>query len=59
MKLLYITPASLTVQLGTMQMMAESPTININRSGSAIERSSDILVKEDNTSDTNLWDDEW
>ena len=58
MKKTYISPASLTVQLGTTQMMAESLTIN-RGSSTSIQNSGDILVKEDNTSDVNLWDNEW
>ena len=58
MKKAYITPAMLTVQLGTCKMMAESLTIS--SSGTTINSSSDILVKEQNTpTDVNLWDDEW
>ena len=58
MKKTYISPASLTVQLGTTQMMAQSLTIN-RGSSTSIQNSGDILVKEDNTSDVNLWDNEW
>ena len=47
----------MVVELGTTQMMAES--IIINRGGTSISNSSQILVKEDNTSDVNLWDEEW
>lgn len=48
----------MVVELGTMQMMAESLTIN--RGGStSISNSNQILVKEENTSDVNLWDNEW
>ncbi len=58
MKKTYISPATLTVQLGTVQMMAESLTIN-RGSSTSIQNSGDILVKEDNSSDVNLWDNEW
>ena len=58
MKKTYISHASLTVQLGTTQMMAQSLTIN-RGSSTSIQNSGDILVKEDNTSDVNLWDNEW
>ena len=47
----------LTVQLGTVHMMAES--LVINRSGATIENSNEILVKETNVSDVNLWNNEW
>ena len=47
----------LTVQLGTVHMMAESLTIASG--GATINSSSDILVKEQNTRDVNLWDSEW
>jgi len=55
MKKTYITPAALTVQLGTCKMMAESLPFGTNE----ITRSEDILVKENTVSDVNLWDDEW
>jgi len=57
MKKTYISPAMLTVQLGTVRMMAES--LAINRNGATIENSSDILVKENTASDVNLWNNEW
>ena len=57
MKKTYISPAMLTVQLGTVHMMAES--LAINRNGATIENSSEILVKETTPSDENLWDNEW
>ena len=58
MKKTYIIPAIFAVEFGTMHMMAESLTIN--SSGTTINSSSDILVKEQNTpSDVNLWDEEW
>ena len=47
----------LTVQLGTVRMMAES--LAINRSGVTIENSEDILVKENTASDVNPWNNEW
>lgn len=48
----------MVVELGTMQMMAQS--LRIDKSGTnTISKSSDILVKEQNTSDVNLWDNEW
>ena len=57
MKKTYISPEMLTVQLGTVHMMAESLTID--SSGPSINSANDILVKEQNTRDVNLWDSEW
>ena len=58
MKKIYSQPACVVVGLGTMQMMAQS--LIIDKSGTnTISKSSDILVKEQNTSDVNLWDNEW
>jgi hypothetical protein len=58
MKKIYNQPACMVVGLGTMQMMAQS--LIIDKSGTnSIQHSSDILVKEQNTSDVNLWDNEW
>ncbi|MBR4516467.1 MAG: hypothetical protein IKO60_03640 [Bacteroidaceae bacterium] len=57
MKKTYISPAALTVQLGTVQMMAQS--LDINKGGASISNSNQILVKEEQTSDVNLWDEEW
>lgn len=57
MKKIYISPAALTVQLGTVHMMAQS-TLTINtESTNTIQSSGDILTKE--SRDVNLWDDEW
>ena len=53
----YISPEMLTVQLGTVHMMAES--LVISRGGATIDNSSDILVKETTPSDVNVWDNEW
>ena len=53
----YISPAALTVQLGTVQMIAQS--LDINKGGASISNSNQILVKEEQTSDVNLWDEEW
>jgi hypothetical protein len=55
----YISPAMLTVQLGTIHIIAES--LPVDRSGNAektITDRSQILVKE-TTTDVNLWDKEW
>ena len=54
----YISPAMLTVQLGTVHMMAESLVI-LRGGGATIDNSNDILVKETTPSDVNLWDNEW
>jgi len=53
----YISPTMLSVQLGTVQMMAES--LEIKRGGATIDNSNDILVKENNVSDVNVWENEW
>ena len=58
MKKTYNQPTCLVVALGTCHMMAESLTINTN-STNTIGSSSEILVKEQNVSDVNLWDNEW
>lgn len=58
MKRQYNQPACVVAELGTMQMMAESLSV-IKNSTRSITNASDILVKEENTSDVNLWDDEW
>lgn len=56
MKKTYISPEILTVQLGTMHMMAESLPVGSNQ----ITNSDDILTKENSSiSDKNLWDSEW
>ncbi len=60
MKKTYIIPEALTVELGTLQMMAESMVINTNGTGSdddTITGSEQILTKENK--DVNLWDEEW
>ncbi len=57
MKKTYISPAALTVQLGTVQMMAESLRVNSNPSDPVIDNPNDILTKE--TNDINIWDNEW
>ena len=53
----YNQPTCLVVALGTCHMMAESLTINSG--GATITSEGDILVKEQNVSDVNLWDNEW
>ena len=57
MKKTYIIPASLTVQLDTMQMMALSMKVNNEPTDPVIESPDDILTKGMN--DIDLWDDEW
>ena len=52
----YISPAALTVQLGTVQMMAESLTIH-KGSTTTITNQNQILTKENK--DVNVWDEEW
>ena len=57
-KKIYNQPTCFVVQLGTMHMMAES--LFVDRSGTnKITDSEEILVKESNTTDVNLWDNEW
>ena len=56
MKKTYNQPTCFVVALGTMQMMAESLTVNSN-SGTTINDASQILTKENR--DVNLWDNEW
>ena len=53
----YISPASLTVELGTCKMMAESLTINTGSDAPVIDSPDDIMTKENK--DINLWDNEW
>ncbi len=56
MKKTYISPAALTVQLGTVQMMAQS--LRIDKSGSSSITSSDQVLTNENK-DVNVWDEEW
>ncbi|MBP3712270.1 MAG: hypothetical protein IJ219_05385 [Bacteroidaceae bacterium] len=56
----YISPAALTVQLGTVQMMAESLDINTNSydptdESTYVSSSDQVLTKENKS----LWDNEW
>ena len=58
MKKTYISPAALTVQLGTVQMMAESIVIITESTGSdddTITDGSQVLTKESKS----IWDNEW
>ena len=57
MKKIYNQPTCLTIQLGTIYMMAES--LPIGGGGSTIDNPDDILVKASTTTDINLWDKEW
>ena len=53
----YISPEMLTVQLGTVHMMAQSLLIS---NTNTITDKEEILVKEDNTiTNVNVWDKEW
>ena len=54
-----MTPELLTIQLGTIHMMAESLPIGGGGGGSTIEDPDDILVKASTTTDINVWDKEW
>ena len=56
MKKTYIIPESLTIQLGTCRMMAESVPVDPN---DPITDPNEILTKEDNSSDQGVWDEEW
>ncbi len=57
MKKTYITPETLTVALGTCQMMAASnPDVTINSLGSV--NAGEVGTKEA-VSDVNVWDEEW
>ena len=60
MKKTYISPAMLTVQLGTVQMMAQSLDINTtcydpNDIDNYINDPSQILTKQNKS----VWDNEW
>ena len=59
MKKTYISPAMLTVQLGTMHILAESLPVVLGGGGdeTTIDNQGDILTKENR--DVNLWDEEW
>ena len=56
MKKTYISPAALTVQLSTTQMMAQSLTIH-KGSTNTISNSDQVLTNENK--DVNVWDEEW
>jgi len=58
MKKTYISPAMLTVQLGTVQMMAQSLDINSydpNNIDTYINDPNQILTKQNKS----VWDNEW
>lgn len=61
MKKTYIIPEAFIVELGAMQMMAESLPIYNNGGegggGEVIEDPDEILTKENKI--TNIWDEEW
>ena len=57
MKKTYITPETLTVALGTCQMMAASnPDVTINSLGSV---NAGQVGSKEAVSDVNVWDEEW
>ncbi|MBO7118983.1 MAG: hypothetical protein J6W03_01530 [Bacteroidaceae bacterium] len=55
MKKTYIIPEALIVELGTLQMMAES--LPVGGSDDTIDDENDILTKENKS--VNAWDEEW
>ena len=57
MKKTYITPETLTVALGTCQMMAQSPTPNVTVNTSGSVNADKVETKE--VSNVNVWDEEW
>ena len=57
MKKTYITPETLTVALGTCQMMAQSPNVTVNTSSSNSVNAANVQTKE--VSDVNVWSEEW
>ena len=58
MKKTYISPEMLTVQLGTVHMMAESMFVDTAGTTSVTDGSGG-WVKETTPSDVNVWDKEW
>ena len=52
----YIIPETLTVQLGTCKMMAESLPVG-GGGGEEVDDPNDILTKENKSK--NVWDEEW
>ncbi|MBQ6192007.1 MAG: hypothetical protein IJK51_06900 [Bacteroidaceae bacterium] len=59
MKKTYIIPESLTIQLVAMQMMAQSLTVYSDSDAPVIDDQSQILTKENNSTDKGVWDEEW
>ena len=57
MKKTYKMPEALTVLLSTNSIIATSPDVSINTSGSV--DAANVEVKESNASDVNVWDEEW
>ena len=58
MKKIYNAPALLVVELRTVHMMAESLVIDSSETNT-IDNANDILTKEQNKTDVNIWDNEW
>jgi len=55
MKKTYIIPEVTTVQIATEMLIAES----VERGQNTISNSNDILVKENKTTDYDVWSDDW
>ena len=58
MKKTYISPEIVVVRLGMARPLATS-TFGVSSSSTDALNSEDILVKENNITDINIWDDEW
>ena len=61
MKKSYISPESLVVELRTKNMVAQMITqsLRMNWDEDVIDDANDILVKGYNTTNINIWDEEW
>ena len=61
MKKSYISPESLIVELRTKNMVAQMITqsLRMNWDEDVIDDANDILVKGYNTTNINIWDEEW
>ena len=61
MKKTYISPESLVVELRTKNMVAQMITqsLRMNWDEDVIDDANDILVKGYNTTNINIWDEEW
>ena len=61
MKKSYISPESLVVELRTKNMVAQMMTqsLRMNWDEDVIDDANDILVKGYNTTNINIWDEEW